>query len=67
MEYYNGDKYDGEWEKGKKHGTGTYTYSDEDYYEGEWVNDAAHGKGFSMIDGVVYEGDFSLGLKNGLG
>ena len=34
MEYLNGDKYQGQFEKGKKHGQGIYTWADGDYYDG---------------------------------
>jgi hypothetical protein len=36
MEYYNGDKYDGEWVGGKKEGKGMYEWIDGDYYDGDW-------------------------------
>jgi len=45
MELENGDMYDGEWLKGKKHGLGTYTHKNGDKYIGSWKNDLKHGEG----------------------
>jgi hypothetical protein len=40
-----GGKYKGEWERNKKHGFGTQTYTRGDVYEGEWKMDKREGKG----------------------
>merc|ERR1712194_497549 len=35
-QYTNGDKYDGDFAKGRRHGTGTMVYQNSDVYEGQW-------------------------------
>lgn len=32
--YADGEKYDGEWKTGEKHGTGSYSYTDGARYDG---------------------------------
>ena len=34
--YANGEKYDGEWKDGKKHGRGVLTCANGEKYDGEW-------------------------------
>lgn len=36
MKYSNGDVYEGEFNKGEKHGKGIYLYKNGDKYEGQW-------------------------------
>ena len=56
---YNGNKYEGEWKDGKKHGQGTYTWSNGDVYEGEWKDNNPNGQGtLTFPDGTTYEGEF---------
>jgi hypothetical protein len=38
VEYPNGDKYDGEWKDGNKHGRGVMTFADGAKYLVEWEN-----------------------------
>ena len=38
-------EYEGEWNEGKKCGTGTYKYSDGAVYTGQWQDDVQHGQG----------------------
>lgn len=45
--YANGERFEGNWVHGKRHGQGTYTYADGSVYTGEWDNDRIHGKGKS--------------------
>lgn len=45
MTYHNDDKYDGQWNKGKKHGKGKRTNKDGSSYEGQYENDKPNGKG----------------------
>lgn len=43
--YANGERFEGDWVHGKRHGQGTYTYADGSVYTGQWDNDRIHGKG----------------------
>lgn len=37
--YENGDKYEGNFQEGKRHGPGTYWHKDSnDIYDGNWLN-----------------------------
>ena len=59
--------YEGQWNKGKAHGTGTYTTLDVTYM-GEWLADKQHGWGKeTWRGGDVYEGEFMFGQKQGKG
>lgn len=49
-----GEKYDGEWVRGLKHGKGKFVFSYGDYYEGEFD------KGLKSGHGVIY---FKSGAK----
>jgi hypothetical protein len=62
--------YTGSFLRGKKHGEGTYIYSNNLKYEGEYREGVKHGKGrVSFADklSVIYEGEFSSGLPDGRG
>lgn len=62
VECANGDYYDGEWSKGKFHGTGVYKWKDGKMYEGEWKDGIPNGKGrYIYSNGDVYEGYFLNG------
>ena len=39
MYWNDGDKYEGEWKKGKREGRGIYYYKNGSRYEGIWNND----------------------------
>jgi len=51
--YYNGDRYEGEWKEDKKDGkgsvvywiVGTYYYVNGDVHEGDWKNGVLEGHG----------------------
>ena len=38
INFNNGDKYEGEFRKGEKHGEGSYFYRNGDIYMGNWIN-----------------------------
>jgi len=64
----NGSRYVGEWEDGKKHGQGTYTYSDGPKYVGEYKDDKKHGQGtFIWSNGDKYVGEYKDGEENSQG
>jgi hypothetical protein len=68
MEYANGDRYEGAWHQGQRHGKGVYEYSNGDIYDGNWINDKKEGAGvLEMATGDRYEGDWADGKKNGAG
>lgn len=49
--------YSGEYKNDKKHGYGTYTWTDGRKYIGEWVNSKRHGRGKIVSqDGSEREG-----------
>jgi len=55
----NGDRYVGEWKKGKPHGLGTYSFSNGDIYIGEYRAGMQHGQGiYTFSDGDKYVGEF---------
>jgi hypothetical protein len=62
LTYSSGNKYFGQWKKGKKDGFGIMYYSPNntdllESYEGEWIDDQRHGNGIlTWIFGDRYEG-----------
>ena len=66
--YADGAEYQGEWQNGKRHGTGTYISPTGTRYEGEWENDGASGHGVChYADGMKYDGQFESGERHGKG
>lgn len=69
--YYfpNGDRYDGVFVSGRKHGPGRYTdVRNGTVYDGEWVDGRREGYGiYTASDGYVYEGEWKDGMKEGRG
>ena len=66
--YADGSEYQGEWQYGKRHGTGTYISPTGTRYEGEWENDGASGHGVChYADGMKYDGQFENGERHGKG
>ena len=52
-------KYVGNFKNGKKHGHGTFTFTDGATYVGEFDNDKYNGKGtFTFANGLTYVGYF---------
>ena len=57
-----GDKYVGEFRKGKQHGQGTYTWAGGNEYVGEWRNNKRNGQGtYTGTDGTVEKGIWENG------
>lgn len=57
MKYANGNKYDGNWIYGKRHGLGIQDNVDKSFYDGEWMDDKRHGQGTNrFVNGDIYEG-----------
>ncbi len=73
MIYRNGDKYEGEWLAGSRHGTGNLTFAENDefdrkFYSGNWENDQFSGMGLLIRkNGEKHEGQFENGIVNGFG
>ena len=66
--YADGSEYQGEWQDGKRHGTGTYISPTGTRFEGEWENDEASGHGVChYADGMKYDGQFEGGERQGKG
>ncbi|KAM6956298.1 MORN repeat-containing protein 4-like [Aplochiton taeniatus] len=66
--YNGGEEYHGEWNKGRRHGTGQLRFSDETCYSGQFVNGLFHGYGVLLFpDGSKYEGEFEQGKFQGVG
>ena len=68
----NGDKYIGNFKKGKFHGKGNFTYgkgsNKGDQYIGEFKNDIESGKGtYTWANGDKYSGTFENGMPHGKG
>jgi hypothetical protein len=47
--------YVGNFERGRMHGRGTFTWADGSVYEGEWQNDQMHGQGTKTNSGGKVE------------
>ena len=61
-------KYIGEWQDGKLHGQGTYTWADGDNYVGEFKGGKQHGQGtYNYANGEKYVGEWQDGKKHGQG
>ena len=66
MEFANGDRYFGEFKRGKIQGEGIRYYEEEGYcYTGQFVDGVPHGKGILSSKGYKYEGDFETGRLQG--
>lgn len=62
-------KYEGEWQKDKKHGRGICYFSDKSIYEGYYVNDVFEGSNGKFVwpNGDSYFGDWKNGKMEGEG
>jgi hypothetical protein len=64
----NGEVYEGEFRQGKRHGRGTYTWSDGRTYNGEFCDGIIQGHGrYTVGNGDVYSCTFVDELRTGLG
>ena len=67
-EYDDGGIYEGTFQGGLQHGTGTYKLPNGYEYSGEWVEGEIKGEGVARFpNGSVYEGNFAKGKPEGLG
>jgi len=61
-------QYEGQWQKGQKHGRGVQTFPDGSIYTGEFAKGYEHGAGRKQYpDGSVFEGRFRFGKRDGPG
>ena len=57
MKYQKGSRYEGNWKKGKKEGSGKETFKNGSTFEGEFKDNQRHGQGtLRHIDWEYYEG-----------
>lgn len=68
IQYDNGEKYEGQLERGLKQGQGIYTWRDGTIYKGQWSKDLEHGYGEKMFaNGDTYRGGWENGIFAGQG
>jgi len=69
MRWQNGDRYEGDWKDGLRHGQGTYSCkSTGGKYEGMYEKDLKSGQGkYTYGNGDWYEGEWKEGLRDGQG
>tara|TARA_R110000772_G_scaffold129517_4_gene237674 strand:- start:2581 stop:3258 length:678 start_codon:yes stop_codon:yes gene_type:complete len=62
----DGDKYSGNFRKGKRNGKGINEWSDGSRYDGEWLKNKIHGQGiYTNANGERLEGNFRKGKAHG--
>ncbi|OWZ18881.1 Radial spoke protein 1 [Phytophthora megakarya] len=68
-QWLRGEKYEGDFLRGLKHGHGTWQTRTGDQYDGELKHGLYDGKGICVYgaSGDVYDGDFVRGLRHGRG
>lgn len=68
VEEPNGDRYEGEFLYGRRHGKGTYTFKKGDRYTGQFKDDGIEGSGvYVWTNGDEYTGEFTAGRADGYG
>ncbi|HED24027.1 MAG TPA: hypothetical protein ENN91_02785, partial [Firmicutes bacterium] len=66
--FKDGAIYEGEWQKGRRHGQGVWTRPDGYRYTGEWADDKPNGLGMLVLPGGrKYIGEWKNGKRHGLG
>ncbi|MGC1219254.1 MAG: pentapeptide repeat-containing protein [Phormidesmis sp.] len=68
MVYPSGNRYDGEYKSGQRHGCGTFTFSNGRHYVGQFDADQFSGKGIWILaNGERYIGEFDANQCSGEG
>jgi len=72
LECDDGTRYVGAWKAGKRCGQGTLWIRKADgklykQYAGQWKDDYQDGRGVQTIDGETYNGEWSKGVRHGVG
>lgn len=68
MTWNDGSVYEGEFDRGTRHGRGELRLSDGFIYSGSWDTNYMEGRGMSIFpDGQEYQGMFKKGLRDGRG
>lgn len=63
-----GDRYEGHWKDGQRHGHGIAMIQNGDTYDGNWEGDAHHGHGvYTWSDGSIHVGQWRGGDRHGPG
>ena len=66
MEYWGGERYEGQYKDNKRHGHGVYEYGCGDRYEGHWKDGEKHGHGVhECASGARCEGHWDDGRPQG--
>lgn len=66
--WHNGDRYNGDWSEGKRHGNGALKYANGRSYVGGFAHSRRSGYGvFIWEDGHKYSGMWANGERNGKG
>lgn len=58
--------YSGMWRQGRRHGHGKIYHANGDLFEGNFKNNKKRGFGIKMMKDVIYQGNYSNGLKHGI-
>jgi hypothetical protein len=65
--FSSGDKYSGNWVKGKRSGQGIYEWIEGDKYEGGWLKNKYHGQGVITTKSFKYDGYWFKNKRSGQG
>ena len=66
--FNDGEIYEGDFNKGKMTGTGTYQFKDKSQYTGEFLDGKMHGKGIiTYPNGTKFDGNFVDNFREGYG